>query len=334
MQDLKRYWHMYRRDEIYRRETKFSWMCEDFILKLGDAPVQLGAVELERFCNKPTTFYWEQSAQWNGRCPGLIFGCIYEEWFRCHDGDPNIEFGHFFASPIQITSGGPESIAGILEAHNLLCDQAASLLTKIVREESVGVPTRSTKTHWPNPQCYTLLSTCRAIIVIIDQLNRDTGSDPKFVVLHEQSQRQSVLMVRTGEESHLSAPIDFESIGADRLPLDKTNVAGRCIDCVRVSLATAVKFIANLQRREEAAFPNCRGYAAIDGLLCPAGVKGGAPEHYLSADSWADRLVQEAEEKGYDNVFETWESVRRVKARKRGESFSELTPYHFDSRWR
>jgi hypothetical protein len=103
---------------------------------------------------------------------------------------------------------------------------------------------------------------------------------------------------------------------------------------VRVSLATAVEFIANLQRREEAAFPNSRDRSAIEGYLCPEGVRGEAPDHRLGADSWASHFIQEAKEKGYDNVYQTWKAVRQVKARKRGEGFYEFTPYHFDSRWK
>ncbi len=173
---------------------------------------------------------------------------------------------------------------------------------------------------------------CQAII-IIDQLNLDTGSDPNSVILHEQSQRQSVLMVRTGDESHLSAPIGFESIKADCLPLARTDVSGSGIDLVRVSLAIAADFIANLQWREEAAFPNSIDPSAIEGYLCLEGLKGGASDHCLSADTWANHFIQEAQEKGYDNVYQTREAVRQVKARKRGESLYELTPYHFDSRW-
>lgn len=159
----------------------------------------------------------------------------------------------------------------------------------------------------------------------------DTGSDPNYVVLHEQSRRQTVLLVRTKDESHLSAPISFESIKADCLPHNRIDVAGSNIDSVRVSLAVAVEFIAELQRREEAAFPHRSG---IDGHICPAGVKGGALGHCLSADSWANELIQEAEVKGYDNVCLTWGSIRRLKARRRGETFNELTPHHFDRRWK
>ncbi len=200
----------------------------------------------------------------------------------------------------------------------------------MVRNDPDGVPIDGSVVRWPNAQHYTLLSMCRAIIIVIDLFNLDTVSDPDFVILHEQSQRQTVLMIRTGEESHLSAPISFESIKADCLALARTDVAGNNIDSVRVSLAIAVEFIANLQRREEAAFPNSRDRSAIDRGLCPAGEKQGVPDQCPSADSWANEVMQKAEEKEYDNVFLAWDAIRRVKASKRRESVGKLTPYHFN----
>lgn len=74
---------------------------------------------LRKFCNKPTVFYWAPSAQINDRCRLLPFACIYKEWFRYHNNDPNIEFGYFFAKPIRITSTGPETIVLFLKPTSL-----------------------------------------------------------------------------------------------------------------------------------------------------------------------------------------------------------------------
>ena len=79
------------------------------------------------------------------------------------------------------------------------------------------------------------------------------------------------------------------------------------------------KIITNLQRREEVAFSISRDRSAIEGSPCPEDVEGEAPDHCPNADSWADLIIREADEKGYDNVFQTWEAVRRIKALKRGE---------------
>ena len=179
-----KYWRRYRRDEIYRRETRFAWMHGAFVLKNGGSPVQLGLAELGRFCNKPATFYREQSTRWKGKCLGLISGCVYEEWFWCHDGDPDSEFGRFFASSVQIAAGGSKTVAGILEVHKSLCDQAASRLAEIASDEAEGVLSEGNLARLTNSQHYSPHPVCCAIVVIIDQLNLDTGLERGITVLH------------------------------------------------------------------------------------------------------------------------------------------------------
>ncbi len=82
----------------------------------------------------------------------------------------------------------------------------------------------------------------------------------------EYSQKQSVLVVRTNEESTLSAPIDFAQIKSLSLPLARDDILACGVEAVRVSLKTAIEYIASLQRREDAAFPNARD-TAIDKAL-------------------------------------------------------------------
>jgi hypothetical protein len=131
----------------------------------------------------------------------IIFGCIYKQWFLHYNSEPNIEFGHFFADPVLITSNGPKTVVEIVRSHKLLCDQACQLLDQLGRGDILS------------DKNYKLLPLCRAIILILDELDQDVEEDEDGrVSLDEYSQAQSVLMVRTGDESHLSAPITFEQI--------------------------------------------------------------------------------------------------------------------------
>ena len=194
--------------------------------------------DLRRFCNKPTALYWAHPAQLDDRCPLLTFACAYKEWFRAHDNDPNIEFGSFFANPIRITSSGPGTIAGILEAHNSLCNQAVYLLDMIRQ----GKADEAHLFTWPDPRNYKLLPLYRAIIVVLDELATSNVTKPhQPIVLDEQVQRQTVLMILTGDETGLSAPISFESVSSQSLPLLKAEIADD-VEVIRVSLRTAVRF--------------------------------------------------------------------------------------------
>ena len=259
----------------------------------------------------------------------MFFGCIYKEWFRYHDEEkPDIKFGHFFASPVRIADDGPKTIPEMLEAHKAFCLRASSLLHQIY----IGEASESWMGPWPSPQHYSVLPLCQVIIVVLDSgaelaLARDSDGS---ISLDKVSQRETMLMIRTGDESRLSAPISFESISAQTVPLARSDIdANENIDAARVSLATAVRFIAGLQQRENEA--NGRKYSAGDGPLYPG------LQHddlsVLSADAWADEMMQQADEKGIDNHHETLYAIRRLKAAKRGEVFDKIEPDYIDSKW-
>lgn len=123
--ELTRSHHSFRKS-VYGLETKTRWASNlgpDTGMFIPNNPITpLNDWTLQKFCNKPAALYWARSAQINERCPRLTFACIYKQWFRSHNNDPNTEFGQLFANPIRISSTGPETIAGILEAHKSLCD--------------------------------------------------------------------------------------------------------------------------------------------------------------------------------------------------------------------
>lgn len=124
----------------------------------------------------------------------------------------------------------------------------------------------------------------------------------------------------------------MKSIGAELLLPGREGVAGEEeANIVRVSLATAVRFIADLQTREEAAFATSEN-SSVDTSLCP--VISGLGLLAVTPEMWTDKIMEQARKKGIDNVIETWDAVRQVKAAKRGEVFAPYMPYHFDSRWK
>ena len=96
------------------------WSDERYPLTLGSqGSINLpnDATQLCLLCNKPTLQYWAHPALLRDSFQGFYFACIYTEWFRFHNNLPNLDFGHFFASPERILSTGPKSIAVILTAH-------------------------------------------------------------------------------------------------------------------------------------------------------------------------------------------------------------------------
>lgn len=104
---------------------------------------------------------------------------------------------------------------------------------------------------------------------------------------------------------------------------------GEGVQVIRVSLLTAVRFIIDLERREEAAFPS--PYIATDRSLGPHtdNISFGT----ITASDWADEIFQNIHEKGVDNVEMATSAMSQLRARERGES-RQVEFSQFSSRWK
>ena len=327
-------YYYYEREYTYRRDMKYIWSSEYmYALKHTTVhPRAVGPLSLQRFCNKLTMLYYSPSAQERGRvsCDTLVFACILRKWNRCHNERPHIDFGHFLANPIRLTSTGPITIPAILSAHQALNEQTAFFLDRI-RSGAAGDSNRFYMPEWPNPTNYKLLPLCRAIILIFDQqpdYERDDSDD--YLYLDEAIDAMNVIMVLTGEDASLSEPLTFESVKARALPLARLDADG-CVDAIRVPMAVAVQFTADLLRKEEAFYPESKPNS-IDGDLNPGDYIGvvRAP----NAEEWVDGALQAADERGIDKVSSVWDIVQKIRATDRGETCSPLIHDWFNRRWK
>ncbi|RFU33892.1 hypothetical protein B7463_g2428, partial [Scytalidium lignicola] len=237
--------------------------------------------------------------------PYLLLSCIFKEWFRYHNGEPDIESFRFFANMVRVHSTGITTTQGIVEIHKGLCDKV---------EPISQVDTK-----------YKMKSTYRAIIIMIDKpVNPFTNQDLATPVdLDKHSKIQTVLLIRTGDDSHLDTPVNFDTlrISDQVLPLGIDDTSFGTDNIVRVSVADAVRFVANLEQ----------SYGATSSQFSQARYRL-KEEQYAKA--WAEEKLSMADEKGIDNVSATWQSVRRVKAARMGEKFAEWEPYQFCRLWK
>lgn len=339
--DLEKAWH-YNRNVIFRQDMRICWVTLDsYLILLEDRIGQLAPAQLKQLCNKPTAFYFLQSAQQTDSAgertlvPRIIFAIICGEWFRTGNIEPSIEFGHFFANPIRITSTGPSTIRGVIDAHLSLCAQASGLMNQANDDVDHIIEKPPL-----NLQHYSLLPLYHAIVVLIDQFDRSEKRSVRepdgFISLRKLAQTQTVLLARTGAEEGLSAPISFDSLRSHSLPLQRCDAMMPNVDVVRVSIAVAVKFIASLEAREELAFSKSKNEFFLDNRLNPSTPKGfeGNRQVCCNPEAWADAHIVSAEKHGYDNDFETRWSIRRVQASLVGEDFYELEHVPFGNSWK
>ena len=333
--ELRRSWYTCR-ESTFGGEMRRLWTSgSDYMLSIDGSATsnrRFYPSQLLRFCNKPTVLYWAHSAQMDNDCPRFIWGCIYNEWFRCYNQSPRLDFQHFFANPVCITSTGPTTILELLETHTLCYNRTFLLLDRLRR----GGAEKAYMNAWPDQ--FKLLPICRAIIVVLDELV-ESDVNERFVYLDLEVQRQNVLMVRTGSEIGLSEPISFDSIRELALPLARPDVETcKDIEAIRVPLATAVQFIVDLERREEVAFPESAPSTAVERALCPlAHHTESYPARITNVDDWVDRVLELADEKGIENVSEAREALLTVQAAQQGkhrEYPPDSIPYYFGGNWR
>lgn len=163
----------------------------------------------------------------------------------------------------------------------------------------------------------------RSILVIIDEqplMRRGEDEAEQRDIVFAQC---SVLLVRTGDEDHLSAPIDLAELARmglalplgrdkDDSPLDSLldDSNGRQ-QVVRVRLRTAVRFIMELERRERESSPRLTAMKKVLDELS-----------FRAADEFAAGALGEAEKNGsIDRDFYTWAAVRRARAYLDGEYY-------------
>ena len=162
----------------------------------------------------------------------------------------------FFGKPGPYYIRWPHNDPTILETHNSICWEASWIFDNINRGKAHG----NKSDIWPGLQNCRFLPLCRAIIVILDEHAEDLALDDcedsnGFPLLDKVLQKQNVVLVLTVDNGNLGAPIDFLSIRAQLLPISRTDV-NNGVEVVRAPLVTAVNFNADLQRKEEAVFPD------------------------------------------------------------------------------
>ena len=297
------------------------WTSVDrFRVVLRDVEGTVGDIAKD-LCNKPTAFYWLQSAQTGApharekTCmSGGVFAAIYEEWRRsCVKLD--IEFGHFFAAPVRVAGTGPSSLPQILEAHLELCAQA-----------------RRVSLDMENYSVHPLLP---AVILVCDRRDSTARCGPDgFVSLREVARTKTVLVILTGGRSRTSTGIriSLDPLEPFALPIDRDDAAG--LDVLRVPLDIAVRFVIELEGRiDEQMEPSS---ANLDKSLClhqtPVGYSS---DIRFYPNVWASIMRAEAMKIGFKELDDTKYAAVRVHTQLSGEeSGCELEHSPFGQTWK
>ncbi len=340
--DLRKQWYSVRL-QAFRFWTFTNWARIDSEKILLDSDTSdIDSLRTARFfCNRPSACYWLQSVQRfaNGErhvTPTCVFATLFGEWYRQYDSQPNTEFGHFLANPVRVTERGPATIRGIVEAHISVLEKAKSILHKTNQAES----------SLPSPKQvqagnYNIHPLYKALILMVDRNEltdhmEEFRRPDRYIRLQDIAHFQSIIIARTGAEVQLSAPISFESLHSKALPLDRIDFDGKAnVDVIRVPLPDAVRFVVDLEKREDFAAFGETIMPAIDRSISET-CREVFPEDRGFCGSqytWADEHITAAEKHGYEYCAHTARSIRRVQAQMQGEVYMDLSPMWFAPRW-
>ncbi|KAI0542117.1 hypothetical protein GGR58DRAFT_497473 [Xylaria digitata] len=306
---------------------------------------EISTENLAEYLNKQVVVYVQENNN-QIRGPGLasltleirfIGRYIFREWYRLHHGRPPFQRHRFFAKAISFPKTSPHAPRDIPQAlsfYRSLCRRVSDRLDDLVEFRiKPGVP-RS----WPRPSQglktwrqhgFDLGHLFRAVFIVVDYQSRidrniiaplsqrpnETGQEFRHRIIDYKTSRLSVLLVRTGDDAHLSSPVDFRPLreSGEALESNRADVEEYSEGAVRVILNSALRFLFDLLCREEDALAHLR-----------AEREEVEDERDRGCERWIDRVLSHAQEVGIDANGFTWQGIRRACARMNGEGFDAI----------
>ncbi|KAI1146295.1 hypothetical protein F4825DRAFT_441119 [Nemania diffusa] len=316
-----------------RFQPPFSHGWSRTLLMPKPAEVSLRTHELDLW-NKQTAVYFIGDSRNSGHNHGYtdrrLGAYIYREWHRVHDGRPNLQRYNFFAKALQVTKSLDSfDVAAVIDIHRRLCNSmSAKLNEKVIFRylggvESTNFPQADIAKTW-REHGFTMGHLFRAVLLVADEnvIPETCPVQPEWEISDGSTLKEiaawlerlmpecRVLMVRTGDDAHLSRPVSFASL-VGPLNSDQGNGSGQ-VDMVRVTVPVAIRFLHELQVHEEAAYLDLRRVA--DRMT---------EDRERACREWVDSVMRHAEDVGMDGNMYTWKAVRRMWAARDGETFSD-----------
>ncbi|KAK7725609.1 hypothetical protein SLS63_008065 [Diaporthe eres] len=193
--------------------------------------------------NQTTAVYFEPGVGKRGI--GIMGRSIFSAWREVDEArgeTPNLQQRRYFANAVMLM-GEPKRrpITDIVATHKRICDAVADAQDKPVSPKD----TYSWVEHGAE-----MGVVYRSVIIVVDKEYYPRQGANEAETRGIMFGQTSVLLVRTGNEDHLSEPVDLTELGQAILPLGRDEVLHEKQQVVRVRLRTAVRFIMDLERRE------------------------------------------------------------------------------------
>ncbi|RBA13187.1 hypothetical protein FPRO05_13614 [Fusarium proliferatum] len=331
-------------------DLKIGWRA-DHCMKTVNTPRLskpiVGPYHLDDWSNKEVMVYFEHRAV-DTADSQKIARYIFREWLRLHNGRPVFQRGGFFGKPLLLQENGPQNLEQLSTFHADLSQYVSTHVEHLVefkrgrnwcssypgeeppKDESPG-DIRTWREHG-----YHMSHLFRALYLVVDKQSLPDTTGPYYEPpglkgydrIHKLDHRVAkqlkpctVLLVKAGDDAHLSSSISF-------LPLFEAGLAsnvnrddyiggpGEEETAVRVSLDVAVRFVWDLLQREKAYFDELENK---DQVL--------EEEQDNRFQDWLEDVMSHTEEVGTDHNLFMWFRSRRALARANCEAFDESQVY-------
>ncbi|KPM46378.1 hypothetical protein AK830_g9 [Neonectria ditissima] len=298
------------------------------------------------FLNKELIVYFETPSVDGAK----IFRYIYREWLRLYDGRPPFQRESFFAKAVQISKNTSQKLAQLSAFHRTICQRLSVHSNDLVDfyppprskrpPRLLTEPVPSTEIQSWRDSGYIMRHLFRALYIVVDSQTRVEPPGPTPVELYGEDRSLyleflearrlsywTVLLVKTGDETHLHSPISFLPLFDAGLALDvnRGDYHSKGEETVvRVTLGVAVRFVWELLCKEEEALVEIGQLA-----------EGLRQEQDTFCNAWVENVISHSDRIGIDKSGYTWLAVRRALARMHGEAFEEeqVTPWSERIRW-
>ncbi len=267
---LRLEWESHHRRLVYKYNAVHSFLYEPDIKDLDHLAADMTLEQADFCCNKSVALYIMTAEKTLFPRAYLLLEMLhnhlYDKWFRPYRRE--LEYGQFLARtivpqyPSLPTGAGPGDVVDIVvpvhaaisnraeEARLALKELGPSLQNKSVLEPRLpreywrGLDrNRSLSSIIRHQEFFILQPLFRALAIVI----RGESFNAQVLDIGQ----LSVLVIRTGVEEGLSAPISFDPIAHQ---ISAFFHGSHCETAVKTALDTAVDFVMDLEEREMAAF--------------------------------------------------------------------------------
>lgn len=266
--------------------------------------------------------------------PCVLGRYIWGKWFSWHDGRPPFLGYQRFSKPITLKGTRLRDVQNILGLHRSLCDAVSIGLSQrelprrspsMHRSSHIRLKPRRMNLRTYKDRGREMAYLFRAIVIIVDDQVMQykepefccpvpAPGSPKASACNRSwvASQNSVLLLRTGDDAHLSSPISFQSLydSGKALPVNRPDCDDDGMTAVRVKIDAALEFVFDLIHREQEAIPAIGLAAEIENR-----------QHWEVCEQWVDGVMEHAGRVGIDKNGHTWQAVRRAKAALNGEAF-------------